>query len=128
MNHTAFFDLLKNGQPADCYLFEGAEEYIKQQALKQLYARVLPAGLEEMNLTELTDPDPDALIAAAETLPFMGDKRLVVVKECSLITAGRKSEDERKAEAIMAVMRHDPHALLVTDEGAAREMLRLLNT
>lgn len=35
---------------------------------------------------------------------------------------------KRKAEAIMAVMRHDPHALLVTDEGAAREMLRLLNT
>lgn len=32
-----------------------------------------------------------------------------------------------KAEAIMAVLRHDPHALLVTDEGAAREMLRLLN-
>lgn len=100
MNHTAFFDLLKNGQPAECYLFEGAEEYIKQQALKQLYARVLPAGLEEMNLTELTDPDPDALIAAAETLPFMGEKRLVVVRECSLIAAGRKSEDERKTEAI----------------------------
>lgn len=35
---------------------------------------------------------------------------------------------KNKAEAIIAVLRHDPHALLVTDEGAAREMLRLLNT
>ncbi|MBQ2952536.1 MAG: hypothetical protein IJE07_03175 [Clostridia bacterium] len=35
---------------------------------------------------------------------------------------------KRKAEAILAVLRHDRHALLVTDEGAAREMLRLINT
>ena len=100
MNHNAFFDELKAGKIGECYLFEGAEEYIKQQALKQLCARVLPAGLEEMNLTELQDPEADALIAAAETLPFMGEKRLVVVRECSLITAGRKAEDERKAEAV----------------------------
>lgn len=33
---------------------------------------------------------------------------------------------KRKAEAIIAVLRHDRHALLVTDEGAAREMLRIL--
>ena len=39
------------------------------------------------------------------------------------VAAGR-----RKAEAIIAVLRHDRHALLVTDEGAARQMLRLLNT
>lgn len=31
-----------------------------------------------------------------------------------------------KAEAIMAVLRHDPHAVLVTDEAAAQRMLQLL--
>lgn len=113
MNHTAFFDSIKNGV-SSCYLFEGTEEYIKQQALKQLCTRLLPAGLEEMNLTELTDPDSDALIAAAETLPFMGEKRLVVVRECSLITAGRKAEDESKAEAICEYIKHiSPSVCLV---------------
>lgn len=73
MNHTAFFDSLKAGNIADCYLFEGAEEYIKQQGLAQLCAKLLPVGLEEMNLTDLGDPDADALIAASETLPFMGE-------------------------------------------------------
>ena len=71
MNHTAFFEALKAGRIAGCYLFEGTEEYIKQQALKNLCARLLPEGLEQMNLTDLTDPAPDALIAAAETLPFL---------------------------------------------------------
>lgn len=108
MNHTAFFDTLKSGKIAECYLFEGAEEYIKQQALKQICARLLPPGLEEMNLVDLTDPDADSLIAAAETLPFMGDKRLVVVRECSLLTAGRKAEDEDKAQAIVDYLGHVP--------------------
>lgn len=100
MNHTAFFDALKAGQLAGCYLFEGTEEYIKQQALKQLCQRLLPAGLEEMNLTLLEDPDADTLIAAAETLPFLGEKRLVIVRECSLIAAGRKAEDEQKTRLL----------------------------
>ena len=101
MNHTAFFEALKAGRIAGCYLFEGTEEYIKQQALKNLCARLLPEGLEQMNLTDLTDPAPDALIAAAETLPFLAEKRVVVVRECTLLTAGRKSEDEDRAAALM---------------------------
>lgn len=114
MNHTAFFDALKTGQIAECYLFEGAEEYIKQQALRQLAAKLLPEGLEEMNRTDLTDPDADVLIAAAETLPFMGEKRLVIVRECSLLVAGRKAEDERKTEAILDYMgRISPAVCLV---------------
>ena len=101
MNHTAFFEALKAGRIAGCYLFEGTEEYIKQQALKNLCARLLPEGLEQMNLTDLTAPAPDALIAAAETLPFLAEKRVVVVRECALLTAGRKAEDEDRAAALM---------------------------
>ena len=100
MNHTAFFEQVKKGNIQPVYLMEGTEEYIKQQALKNLCARLLPEGLEQMNLTDLTDPAPDALIAAAETLPFLAEKRVVVVRECTLLTAGRKSEDEDRAAAM----------------------------
>lgn len=114
MNHTAFFDLVKKGPIGDAYLMEGPEEYIKQQALERLKEKLLPAGLEEMNLTELNDPDADALIAAAETLPFMGEKRLVVVRECSLLTAGKKAEDEKKVAAISDYVGHiSPSTCLV---------------
>ena len=93
MNHTEFFDLMKNGSPGDCYLFEGTEEYIKQQALKNLYARLLPPGLEELNRGELNNPDADGLMAAAETLPFMAEKRLVVVRDCALLPSSRKKDE-----------------------------------
>lgn len=108
MNHTAFFDALKAGQIRDCYLFEGTEEYIKQQALKQLCQTLLPAGLEEMNRSDLENPDADTLVAAAETLPFLGEKRLVIVRECALVASGRKAEDERTAAALTAYLDRIP--------------------
>ena len=96
MNHTAFFEQVKKGNIQPVYLMEGTEEYIKQQAVRQLCAKLLPAGLEELNLTDLTDPEADALIAAAETLPFMADRRIVIIRECSLLTAGKRRKTRTK--------------------------------
>ncbi|MDD3335178.1 MAG: DNA polymerase III subunit delta [Eubacteriales bacterium] len=114
MNHTAFFEQVKSGAVAPVYLMEGTEEYIKQQGLVQLCHKLLPEGLEEMNLTDLTDPDGDTVIAAAETLPFMSEKRIVIIRECSLIVSSRKAEDEKKAEMILGYLQHvSPSACLV---------------
>ena len=108
MNHTAFFDQVKKGEIQSLYLMEGTEEYIKQQAVRNLCQKLLPAGLEELNLTDLTDPEADALIAAAETLPFMAEKRIVIIRECSLLTAGKKAENEDKAAQIAEYVQHVP--------------------
>ena len=108
MNHTAFFEQVKKGNIQPVYLMEGTEEYIKQQAVRQLCTKLLPAGLEELNLTDLTDPEADALIAAAETLPFMADRRIVIIRECSLLTAGKKAENEDKAAQIAEYVERIP--------------------
>lgn len=114
MNHTAFFAAIKGGALKGLYLLEGTEEYIKQQALARLYEKLLPPGLEQMNLTEMENSEADALIAAAETLPFMGEKRVVVVRECDLLTSGRKQENEGKAEALLSYLaRISPSTCLV---------------
>ncbi len=114
MNHTAFFAAIKAGAIAGIYLLEGTEEYIKQQAVSRLCEKLLPTGLEQMNLTDLNNPDADALIAAAETLPFMGEKRVVVVRDCDLLVSGRKQDNEDKAEALQAYVEHvSPSTCLV---------------
>ena len=97
MNHNAFFAALKAGALRACYLFEGTEEYIKQQALRQLCQKWLPPGLEALNLAELSDPEPDALIATAETLPLMTSKRVVVVRDASALSASRKGDGQDDA-------------------------------
>lgn len=114
MNHTAFFAAIKSGALGGLYLLEGPEEYIKQQALARLCEKLLPAGLEQMNLTQLDNPEADALIAAAETLPFLGEKRVVVVREWDLLTSGRKQENPAKAEAALSYLeRVSPSTCLV---------------
>ena len=113
MNHTDFFDAAKAGTIEPLYLFEGTEEYIKSQAVAKLCQLVLPAGLEAMNLTELDNPGADELIAAAETLPFMSERRLVIVRECDMLTSAKKTDDT-KADALAAyVQKLSPQTCLV---------------
>lgn len=101
MDRRTFYDKVAKGEIARCYVMEGPEEYIKRSALEALRQRLLPAGLEEMNETRLTDPDANTLIAAAETLPFMAERRLVVVQESGMLQGRAKGYDEaRSAEAL----------------------------
>lgn len=100
MNHTAFFKALKEKNIATCYLFEGAEEYIKETALKQLEKLLLPPGMEQLNCAELDNPGADEIIAAAETLPFMADRRLVIVRNLALLTQGKGKDEATETERL----------------------------
>ena len=108
MERRTFFDEVSKGHIASCYVLEGPEEYIKRSALEALRKRLLPAGLEDMNETRLLDPDANSLIAAAETLPFMADKRLVVVQECGMLQGRPKDYDESKNAAALSEYLQNP--------------------
>ena len=97
MKHTEFFAALKKGDIARCYLFEGREEYTKQAALKQLRAQVAGGDFAAMNDSRLTDPAPDAVIAAAETLPFMADRRFLEIRDCAMLQGEKSKEYDEEA-------------------------------
>lgn len=78
-------------------LFEGDEEHLKQTALDALCRKILPEGLEELNRSLLENPETDQIIAAAETMPFMADRRLVIVRNHPALM-GRAEADERLVE------------------------------
>lgn len=76
------------------YLFFGEEENRKQQAWNELRAAVLPAGLEALNEDVMEAPAADALIAACETLPLMGERRLVTVRDQAGLAGKAEPEDK----------------------------------
>lgn len=96
MTRENFYAALKSSSLLPCYLFEGEEEYTKESALRMLKAEVLKQDLTGLNATVLTDPDADSLIACAETLPMMADRRFVLVKECSLLQGSKAQEGDDK--------------------------------
>lgn len=98
MNHKELFGALKRGDIARCYLFEGEEEYIKAAALKALRAQVAGGDFAVMNDTRLVDPAPDALVAAAETMPFIADRRFLEIRDCAMLQGEKsKNYDEKSA-------------------------------
>ena len=94
MDRKDFTQLLKAGNVQGAYLFEGVEENIKAATLQNLRKAILPEGMEELNESVMDAPATDAIIAACETLPFLADKRLVIVKEHPALT-GRADADDR---------------------------------
>ena len=97
MKHTDFFSAVKAGKLDRCYLFEGEEEFTKRSALKAIRDKVTAGDFSAMNDTRLTDPAPDELIAAAETLPFMSDKRFIEVRDSAMLTPGKAKEYDEDA-------------------------------
>ena len=97
MQHNEFFAALKAGKIENCYLFEGEEEFTKRSAVKALREAVVDKDFAAMNDSALKDPAPDELIAAAETLPFMADRRLLVIRESSLLSGNKPKHFDEDA-------------------------------
>lgn len=91
MKREAFFQNVKKGAFERVYFFYGPEEYVKASALKALREAILPEGLEMVNEAVLANPSLEDLDAAAQTMPFMAERRLVVVND---LAALRQSKGE----------------------------------
>ena len=87
MDYRKIFREIKAGGLQGAYLFFGEEEYVKQQALHQAIEALVNPLLKDLNYTQIdgTQVDLDTIINACETLPFMADKRLVIVKDLSIL-------------------------------------------
>ena len=96
-DYLSFFRDIREGRLYRCCLFEGEEEYTKEKALKQLIEKAVGDSFPDINVTTLRDPPPDELIACAETVPFMADKRVLVVREYAMLSGKPKDYDEDTA-------------------------------
>ena len=99
-----------------------AEEMLRESKLSPSHARkLLKDGAVGEAFGAYFNQDGCCLLEASS----VGVDLARLSPDCRMIAvaAGR-----HKANAILSVLRHDRHALLVTDEGAAREMLRVLKT
>ncbi len=96
-DYLSFFRDIREGRFHRCCLFEGEEEYTKDRALEQLIAAAVGDRFPEINVTTLRDPAPDELIACAETVPFMSDRRILVIREYAMLEGKPKDYDEDTA-------------------------------
>lgn len=125
MDRKEFNQLVKAGNAKGVFLFEGTEENTKNAALAALRKAILPEGMEELNETIMDAPTADAIIAACETLPFLADQRLVIVRDHPALT-GRAEGDEQ----LISYLAHVPDscALVFLARGKADARKKLYTT
>ena len=64
------------------WVFYGEEQLLQQRAMKALEGHLLPAGLEDFNKDVVSGAEitPKQIAEMAMNLPFMADRRLLVVQ------------------------------------------------
>ncbi|MGI6113186.1 MAG: DNA polymerase III subunit delta [Mahellales bacterium] len=100
--YRKIFNEIRNDDIVRLYLFYGEEQYIMDQAVKQLKDRLLDDGTKDLNFSILDGSAITCrqLVDAWEMLPFFSDKRLVIVKDYRYLSAsaGRKKTGDDKGD------------------------------
>lgn len=88
----------KNGEFRSCYLFYGSETYLIKNYEKALMDGILSPGSEMMNhdIFKEKRASADAIMDAADTLPFLNEKRLITIKNSGFFQKGNAKEEGEK--------------------------------
>lgn len=113
MNWSDFFQTVKAGGVPNLLLFVGPEEFLKREAIDALRAALLPPGLEELNEQVLDGADARAILDAADTMPMMCDRRIVIVRDWAPMMSG-KSKNEESELTLMEGWVQNPSPSCVT--------------
>lgn len=100
MSYMEIFKDIKKNKFSSVYLFSGEEEYVKQEALEQLIDAIVAPTFRDMNHQTMdgSEVKVDEIINACETLPFMADRRVVIVRDSVFFTKKKNGGDSYSAQ------------------------------
>ena len=79
------------------YLCYGNEDYIKKQYVNDIKNKIIEPSYEVMNLERHDGKkvSVDQIIDFAETMPFMSERRLLIIQDSGFFKSGRKEESAK---------------------------------
>jgi len=89
---------ITNKNIASVYLFYGEEEYLIDYYIQKIKDTFIPKEIESLNFITLdgNNVDLETIYNACETLPFMSEKRIIVIKDLNIFSRqSKKSKKER---------------------------------
>ena len=103
MQYKQFFNKLNKDDLGNYYLFTGEEEYMMNLALKTMKDKYVDEDFETLNYTNLEGKDTsiDEIVNATETLPFMSQKKLIVLKDVALFFKELKDSQKKELYKIL---------------------------
>jgi DNA polymerase III subunit delta len=101
-SRAAFFRQLKEGKVAPLYLFEGTEDYLREQALSELIRVTVDESVRAFNVAAVSVAEGEMVHALdlARQLPMISQHRVLVVTQFEQVS------DEKALEQLKAYLRN----------------------
>lgn len=98
MNYKEFIQDVKNDNIKSVYFFTGEEAYIMNNVIKVLKEKYIDESLETLNYIVLDGKEInfDSVLNACETLPFMAQKKIVIIKDIGEMVENNQNDFEGK--------------------------------
>jgi DNA polymerase-3 subunit delta len=110
---------LKRGEIAPAYYFYGAEDLLKEEAIRSMLDQVLQPALRDFNLDQRSAAQADAeeVYALCRTPAMMAERRVVILRDVE----AWKRKPKARSVALDYLTKPSPDTVLVLLQGAADE-------
>lgn len=107
---------LKNNEFSNCYIFCGSDEESIKKNIKKIANKVLNKDFLQLNYVQLdgVTTDIDKVINACETLPFMSEKKVVVIYRANFLKDRVDKNMEKLSKKVSEYVKNvPPHCILI---------------
>ena len=111
MTWKDFYAHLKENALQGAYLFAGAGGIPQARGAAGPAARTAARSLEQLNEAVLEGATAAQVIEAAETLPFLCERRIVEVRDWAPLLGGKARDEENEAARMLAWLDNAPRKL-----------------
>ncbi|SDK37149.1 DNA polymerase III subunit delta [Natronincola ferrireducens] len=103
MSYKEAVKKIKDNKIEKLYLLYGEEVYLMEKFMKELKTKVVGTNFEDLNFFVLEGKDftVTKLVDTCETLPFMAERKLVVVNDLDVFQSKRKTISEKDEESFI---------------------------
>lgn len=98
MGYRTVFNDIDNDELKSVYLLFGPEMYLKDRILEKVKKTYIDEGFETLNYVYMEGKSvtQDDIINACETLPFMSEKKIVVVEDSSVFKSNKEKSSSKE--------------------------------
>lgn len=110
---------IERGEFAPIYLITGTESYIIQETIKRIETSALANDEAEFNYAsfDLTEVPIEQAIAEAESVPFWGERKVVVLQRPAFLTSEKSKVDHQTDSFAQYIEQPVPFTILVIVAG-----------
>ncbi|MGF2385805.1 DNA polymerase III subunit delta [Lentilactobacillus otakiensis] len=115
MNYSQLMQQLNKGTTNPVYLILGDQEYLSQQ-IKDAFVQIIPDSERSMNIGnyDMEDTTISAAVEDAISVPFFGERRLVMVNRPYFLTGMRtKSKVEQNIDDFLEYLKHPEESTIM---------------